>query len=283
MPRTSQPYSPPLALATRSGGRDGEAWQPKTCEGTAHAAILVADVRGFSSISRRLGARASAAFLNRLFAATAPCIEDQGGIIDTFIGDAILAVFGPPGADDAPEDFAVRAAIAIQRTLRRFNRTFPPAGGAAIAMGIGIHSGEVFFGPVGSPGRAVRTVIGPSVNAAFALEKTCKRFRSGILVSAAARRRLEGRYVLRLLDAPEKGAIAATAPLYEVLDQHTEATFPHLREALRAYHRGLAAFRAGRSSAAAQAFAAALTLNADDPLFRYHAERCDGQAVASGA
>ena len=256
----------------------GSAWLP-TNEGVAAATVLVADVRGFTGISRHLGAAATAAFLNRLFGAIVPCIEAEAGSIDKFIGDAVLAVFGPPVAEGEEADRAVRAAIAIQRRVAEINRTAQSTGAASIAVAIGINAGEVFFGRVGAGTWVAPTVIGANVNSAFALQQACKGCHAGILISASVRRQLADHYCLRLLDAPRLHEpplydFGETAPVYEVLDHHSETTFPGLRAALRYYHRGLAASRAGRFAAAERAFAAALALNEHDPLCRLHAERC---------
>ena len=228
----ARPSAAPGALVAPGSG-----WRP-TSEGTARATILVADVRGFTGISRRLGAAATAAFLNRLFGAIVPCIETETGSIDKFIGDAVLAVFGLPFAGGDEADRAVRAAIKIQRTINDLNLTAPDAAGSAIAIAIGIDAGEVFFGRVGAGPNAAPTVIGASVNAAFALQEACKPSGAGILIGAAVRRHLSGRYCLRLIEAPsankplpdepEQDGARGTAPAYEVLDHCSKATFPGL-------------------------------------------------------
>lgn len=229
------PAAAPGARGARGSGR------LPTGEGTARATILVADVRGFTGISRRLGAAATAAFLNRLFGAIVPCIETEAGSIDKFIGDAVLAVFGLPFAGGDEADRAVRAAIAIQRTIHDLNRTAPDAAGTAIAIAIGIDAGEVFFGRVGAAPYAAPTVIGASVNAAFALQEACKLSGAGILISAAVRPALAGRYCLRLIEAPGANRPLPDEPgqngdrggaaVYEVLDHCREATFPAPRAA----------------------------------------------------
>lgn len=205
-----------------------------TNEGTAPATMLVADLRGFTGISRRLGAAATAAFLNRLFGAIVPCIEAEAGRIDKFIGDAVLAVFGLAPAAGAEADRALRAAIAIQRAIAELNRAALHPAGTSLAIAIGIDAGEVFFGRIGAATCAAPTVIGASVNAAFALQKACKRYQAGILISAAVRRHLAGRYCLRRLDAPcvhepSLDEAGETEPVYEVLDHRSEATLPGRR------------------------------------------------------
>ena len=233
MPPTPAPLGVLCPLA--APGRTAKAahrpgWLP-TNEGIAHATVLVADLRGFTGISRRLGAAATAAFLNRLFGAIVPCIETEAGSIDKFIGDAVLAVFGLPFAEGDEADRAVRAAIAIQRRVADLNRTPSRAAGTAIAVAIGIDAGEVYFGCVGAAPYAAPTVIGAHVNAAFALQEACKPSDAGILISAAVRRQLAGRYCLRLIEAPspdrpppdERGQDGdrGSAPFYEVLDHHS--------------------------------------------------------------
>jgi adenylate cyclase len=230
MPPTPAPLGllcPRAAQSRAAGGARGPGPLP-TNEGIARATVLVADLRGFTGISRRLGAAATAAFLNRLFAAIVPCIEAEAGSIDKFIGDAVLAVFGLPFAGGDEADRAVRAAIAIQRTIADLNRATSHAAGTTIAIAIGIDAGEVFFGCIGAAPYAAPTVIGSSVNTAFALQEACKPSCAGILISAAVRHHLAGRYCLRLVEAP--GGIRPTpdetgqdgdrgaAPVYEVLD-----------------------------------------------------------------
>lgn len=225
------------AAVRGAGSACDPSWLP-TDEGVVRATILVADVRDFTGISRRLGAAATAAFLNRLFGAIVPCIETETGSIDKFIGDAVLAVFGLPFAGGDEADRAVRAAIKIQRTINDLNLTAPDAAGSAIAIAIGIDAGEVFFGRVGAGPNAAPTVIGASVNAAFALQEACKPSGAGILIGTAVRRHLSGRYCLRLIevpsanralpDEPGQNGDRGTAPAYEVLDHCSEATFPGL-------------------------------------------------------
>lgn len=230
-PSLVEPALPAAALGAAIAR--GSTWLAPN-EGVAPATMLVADVRGFTGICRRLGAAATAAFLNRLFGAIVPCIEAEAGSIDKFIGDAVLAVFGLPLAGDDEADRALRAAIAVQRAVAELNRGARHAAGTHLAIAIGIDAGEVFFGRIGAATCGAPTVIGASVNAAFALQKACKRYQAGILIRAAVRRHLAGRYCLRRLDAPcvhepSLDEAGETEPVYEVLDHHSEATLPGRR------------------------------------------------------
>jgi adenylate cyclase len=126
--------------------------------------ILMSDLRGFSALSERLGPQTMIELLNRYFARMVPVILRHRGTINEFIGDAILVLFGAPveGADDAER--AVRCAWAMQRAMAAFNAESRAAGLPELTMGIGLHTGRVVAGNIGSADRVKYGVVGPAVN-----------------------------------------------------------------------------------------------------------------------
>ncbi|MCL6640275.1 MAG: HAMP domain-containing protein, partial [Candidatus Rokubacteria bacterium] len=132
--------------------------------------ILMSDLRGFSALSERLGPEAMITILNRYLARMTPVILEHGGLINEFIGDAILVLFGAPLARPDDTERAVRCAWAMQRTLAALNEEQRRAGLPELAMGIGLHHGEVVAGNIGTAERVKYGVVGPAVNVAARLQ-----------------------------------------------------------------------------------------------------------------
>ncbi|HXH83763.1 MAG TPA: adenylate/guanylate cyclase domain-containing protein, partial [Candidatus Tectomicrobia bacterium] len=147
--------------------------------------ILMSDLRGFSELSERLGPEAMITILNRYYARMAPVILAHGGMIDEFIGDAILVLFGAPFERPDDSERAVRCAVAMQRTLAELNEEHRRLGLPELAMGIGIHAGKVVAGNIGSEEHVKYGVVGPAVNAAARIQALCAG--GEVLVSEAVR------------------------------------------------------------------------------------------------
>jgi adenylate cyclase len=115
-------------------------------------------------------------------------IEGNGGVVDKFIGDAVMALWGAPVAQDDAAERAVRAAFGMERALVGVNAAFAARGLQPLAIGIGIHAGKVVAGNMGSPTRLNYTVIGDGVNLASRLEGLTKQYGATIIVSEACAR-----------------------------------------------------------------------------------------------
>jgi class 3 adenylate cyclase len=144
-------------------------------------AVLFSDIRGFTTLSEQLQAEELISFLNDFLSHMTRCIEQCGGAVDKFIGDAVMAVF--PLGDDH-ENAAVAASLAMREELERFNR-YLGKGRAGLSIGIGIHGGRVVAGLIGSPQKREYTVIGDVVNTASRLEGMTKMLGAGTLVTSA--------------------------------------------------------------------------------------------------
>jgi adenylate cyclase len=149
--------------------------------------VLFTDIRSFSTISEHMEAHALVSLLNEYFAEMVTIIMQEDGVVDKFIGDAIMAVFGAPvpKADDAER--AVRAAVRMREALATLNEKLVERGTPPIRAGIGIHTGEVVAGNIGSEARMEYTVIGDAVNVASRLETATKDTGEDILVSEDTR------------------------------------------------------------------------------------------------
>jgi len=165
------------------GGQVGQGSQRRP------ATVLFCDLRGFTAFSEARGAEEAVATLNEFFTMTTAWVRECGGIVDKFIGDAALVVFGLMDEDDA-DDVSVRAAVAglrcalgLEEKLRELNARRAAAGKDALAVTIAIHSGEVVAGVIGSPDRHEYTVVGDTVNVAARLQQAAKDF-GGVVASA---------------------------------------------------------------------------------------------------
>jgi adenylate cyclase len=145
--------------------------------------VLFSDIRGFTAIAESMGPDAVAQLLSEYFSEMVEVIFEHGGTLDKFIGDAVMALWGAPIAHTDDPDRALKAAVAMQRTIEDLNRGWVASGRPEIGVGIGISHGEVFAGNIGSHRRLEYTVLGDAVNVAARL---CAEAGPGeILVSEA--------------------------------------------------------------------------------------------------
>lgn len=152
---------------------------------TVTATVLFSDIRGFTEISEKLSAAAVVSLLNRYFSVISRCVSAEGGMVNKFIGDAIMAVFNTPVDHEFHASAAVKAALAMQRARDSINRELAAENLPQIKSGFGIHTGEVVAGNIGSESRMEFTVIGDTVNTASRLEGACKKLNREILLSEA--------------------------------------------------------------------------------------------------
>lgn len=145
--------------------------------------ILFLDVRQFTSFAEKYNPEDVVDVLNKLFSGASKIIINRGGIVDKFIGDGILAVFGAPALLDDHALCAVLAAIDIKNSLTGFNDWLEDRMGESIVIGIGINSGDVISGNVGSTEKMEYTVIGGPVNRAFHIEGLTKEKSNSIFIS----------------------------------------------------------------------------------------------------
>ena len=237
--------------------------------------ILFSDIRSFTTLTEQLGAQGTVGLLNEYFTLMVDCIQREGGMLDKFIGDAIMAAFGIPVAKGDDGDRAVRAAVAMIRELTLFNKARVSRGLKPVEIGIGVNTDEVVSGNIGSPKRMNYTIIGDGVNLASRLEAANKQYHTRILVSEFTYKKLKGTYRSREVDSVVVQGKTEPAVVYEVLDYHTDETFPNLMEALNQFKHGLAEYRKQRWEQAAGAFRGALRLNPEDKVSEMYVERCE--------
>ena len=138
--------------------------------------VMFSDIVEFTPQAEELPEQETADLLNHHFALLGACIEHEHGVIDKYIGDSVMAVWGGLSRMDDHADHAVRAALAIAQVIREDNATRRAAGLPVIRVRIGLHSGPVVVGNIGAPGRVNFTVVGDTVNIAQRFEQLGKEF-----------------------------------------------------------------------------------------------------------
>jgi len=241
---------------------------------SVEATLLFTDLRGFTALSEKLGATGTVALLNEYFTLMVECIRQEGGMLDKFIGDAIMAAFGLPLAHGDDPDRAVRAAIAMIRTLDAWNLARGGGETNRLDMSVGLNTDIVVSGNIGSPRRMDFTVIGDGVNLAARLESACKQYHARILISENTRARLRGTYRLREVDRVVVKGRSEPVAIHEVLDFHDERSFPNLMEAVGHFREAQEHYRSRRWERADRAFSEAARLNPADRLPLLYRERC---------
>jgi adenylate cyclase len=224
------------------------------------ATVLFSDIRGFTTLTEELGPHATVTMLNEYF--------------EKFIGDAIMAAFGIPVGHDDDEDRAVRATIAMIKSLEAWNVKRINEGKKPVHIGIGLNSDVVVTGNIGSKKRMDYTIIGDGVNLAARLESACKQYAARILISEFTQKKLRGTYRMREIDLVVVKGKTKPVGVYEILDYHSGESFPHLMDVVNQFNDGVAKYRAARWDAAIKAFQEALRLNPQDKLSEIYIERC---------
>jgi adenylate cyclase len=247
-----------------NGARPGGAVRPMS--------VMFIDLAGFTGMSERLGDRIIP-LLSRYFDSVSAQIQNHEGTIDKFIGDAVMAFWGAPSANPDHAVDCCRAAMACRRAVGEAGLIDDH--GEPVKIRIGINSGDMLVGNIGSDVRLNYTVIGDAVNIASRLEGTNKVYGSSIIIGPETRRLAGDRIVVRELDRLAVYGRAGGLQIYELLGMAGE--FDARPEWVAAYEAGLAAWRAGDFTAAIAAFEKVLEIRHDDTASVVMIERCRHQ------
>jgi adenylate cyclase len=170
----------PSQLADRLAAQPDSPIEPQECEVT----VLFSDIRGFSTLAERLGAREVATVVGKHLSAMAEVVAAHGGTIDKFQGDAVMAIFGAPEPQPDHAERALRCAIAMQARQGELNdEGWDVEDLPTLGVGIGVNTGLVIAGTVGGGGRLEYTVVGDAVNVASRLQSEAE---GGEIVAAAS-------------------------------------------------------------------------------------------------
>mgnify|MGYP003700675903 CR=1 FL=1 len=238
------------------------------------ATVLFSDIRNFTTISERLGATGTVAMLNDYFEHMVERISDQGGMLDKFIGDAIMAVFGVPLPHDDDPDRGLKAAIGMQRALQAWSPVGPDGEPFALNIGIGLNTDSVVAGNIGSRKRMDYTIIGDGVNLAARLESACKQYGAGILLSEFTYEQLRGSYRMRPLDHVVVKGKTKPVTIYECMDHLDDDQIPNIVDLLSLFTDGVRCYRARDFQKARTRFEEVLRIRPDDAPATLYIKRC---------
>lgn len=188
--------------------------------------LLNIDIRGFSELSRHIGSQKTVSLLNSFFSVMGGIVFKHYGIVDKYLGDGFLALFGAPVSSTEDADNAITAGFEMKNSLTAVNRYLEKKFGSTVQMGISIHTGEVVVGNIGFEKKMDYTVIGDPVNTVFRLQHLTRSFPNGILISENTLRAARSR--------PDVGEIKISSDLaqelgsmkvYELLNANPEETY----------------------------------------------------------
>lgn len=179
--------------------------------------VLFSDIRNFTSLAASNDPKRVVAFLNDYFTLMNKCVVACKGNINKFIGDGLLAIFGAPISDIENQHNAVYCALAMKEALGRINDKYAAEFGRPIEIGIGIHTGEVIVGNIGSEERIEYTAIGETVNLSSRIEQLTKSHPNTILISESTYRVVQDAFHINDWGEAEVKGITDSIRLYEVL------------------------------------------------------------------
>lgn len=215
--------------------------------------VLFSDVRGFTSISESQDPGRVVEILNEYFSAMVSLIFESKGTLDKFIGDAIMAFWGAPMPRNDHAELAVSTALQMTQALRRLNERFRVRGMEPLAIGIGINTGEMIVGNIGSDQRLDYTVIGDNVNLSSRLESLTKNYGVEILISDGTHRLIWHKFPCRIIDLVAVKGKSIPVPVYEPLSPDA---YPGIKnsDVEAAFQSAFDLFRARRWDEAAAAY-----------------------------
>jgi adenylate cyclase len=179
--------------------------------------VLFSDIRGFTTLSENGQPEEVVQTLNEYFSRMVHLVFLHKGTLDKFVGDMVMALFGAPLSDPQHADHAVEAALDMVAELGKLNQKWKAEGRPELDIGIGINTGPMIAGNIGSDAIMAYTVIGDAVNLGSRLESLNKQYGTRIIISDATRLQLTGRYLFRPLgDVVVKGKTKAVA-IFEVV------------------------------------------------------------------
>jgi adenylate cyclase len=257
-------------ISDGNGAQLGGAVRPMT--------VMFVDLAGFTGMSERLGDRIIP-LLSRYFETVSAQVQANGGTIDKFIGDAVMAFWGAPANNPDHAVDCCRAALACQRTMREHGLV--DDAGHAVHIRIGINSGDMLVGNIGSEVRLNYTVIGDAVNIASRLESTNKLYGSQIIIGPETRRLAGNRISVRELDRLAVYGRSGGLRIYELLGMADE--LPDSSGWVEIYEAGLKSYRARDFTAAIADFEKVVSLRQQDQASSRMIERCKQQLQAPTA
>jgi len=254
-------YVPPELVDEMAKNPEGYSMAGRKAELT----VLFSDIRGFTTISEGLQPDQLATLMNEYLGAMTQVVRRQRGTLDKYIGDAIMAFWGAPMDDAAHERHAVLTALEMQKELKVLNKTLIAKGWPELKIGVGVNTGPMTVGDMGSPVRKSYTVMGDAVNLGSRLEGITKQYGVGIIAGETTREKLKSSFVFRELDRVRVKGKAEPIGIYEPVGVEGEVDKSVLEE-IKLWNQALRHYRAQEWD---QAEVALLNLSRMAPHYLY--------------
>jgi adenylate cyclase len=237
---------------------------------------LFSDIRGFSSLSETIGAAGTVTLLNDYFSYMEDVVSNRAGVVDKYIGDAVMALFGVPFPEQHDAENAVQAAADMLHALVLLNSVRAEAGQQPLRIGIGLASGPVVVGNIGSPRRMDFTVIGDPVNLASRLESCTKRYGADILFCGQTMKGLLPGRKIRRIDIVRVVGQEMPTEVFELMDHRVRDWGGRFDEAMDCYAAGLDHYIRGNWDRALPMFEEAYHTHRQDKAAALLIDRCRG-------
>jgi class 3 adenylate cyclase len=240
------------------------------------ATILFTDIRNFTGMSENFPPDIIVEVINSYFDRMSECVSLEHGIVNKFIGDALLAVFGEPVIMEDPVDAALRAAIVMRKDLKVLNESLTERRLPVIDAGLGVHTGDVLAGNIGSKRRMEYTVIGDAVNVATKIEKLTKIYQIPIVISESSYYFIMHKelFSIREIDNVRVKGKLEPVRLFEVFDCDDDKTKEKKRKTSKAFAKAIDAYRKGDFKTAFQGFSEICRYNEFDSVASMYVSRC---------
>jgi adenylate cyclase len=238
----------------------------------AELTILFSDIRSFTTISEQLSPEEVVSLLNTYLSSMTQTILDTQGVVDKFIGDAVMALWGAPIKQPDQATLAATTALKMQSALKELNKTWENEGHPTLTIGIGIHTGEVIVGNMGSEKRFDYTAIGDNVNLASRIESLTKQYGVMILISQTTKDQLPSSFATRIADKVVVKGRSTPVNIYELISYSKDLSKQNQKD-ITQFTTAFDLYQEGKWDEARTIFKNLETTN-DDKLSELYVTRC---------
>lgn len=238
--------------------------------------VLFSDIRGFTSFSEKIPPAELTQVMNRLLTPVTQAIHAHHGTIDKYMGDAVMAFWGAPLSDEEHALHAVQGALAMQEALQEVNQEFIQEGKQALAMGVGVHTGLMNVGNMGSSFRMAYTVLGDNVNLGARLESLTKNYGVDILISDVTQQIIApvGDFLLRKVDRVRVKGRMTPVDIYHLVGK-TSQVGEQAKAMVTSFEKALVIYEQANFVDALKAFQLHLGQHPEDHTAQLYLVRCE--------
>ncbi|MBI3013481.1 MAG: adenylate/guanylate cyclase domain-containing protein [Candidatus Tectomicrobia bacterium] len=240
--------------------------------------VLFSDIRGFTSVSEKLEPEALVHLLNEYLTAMTDLILAKDGLLDKYMGDAIMAVFGAPIPQPDHAHRACTVALEMLAELKRLQTRWNEQNIPVLDIGVGVNTGSMVVGNMGSSKRFDYTVMGDSVNLGSRLEGANKQYHTNVIISEFTQNAVKGAFRVRELDSVRVMGKKLPVRIYELRGK-SDAYSPEEGEFLRIYTEGMGCYKDRQWERAIDSFTKALGIYPADGVCKLYVERCQDLIV----